>query len=108
VHFVLFYHKKSKGLVFFLHYVIWLIIQLLILVIIVLLLPETIKNKIWLGHSASMIMLALIASFSMRKIWEFTTQIGESIRDTLRVQARSLRRIRYFYNHSLSCPYDLN
>jgi len=81
--------KDKQGIRFFLHYVIWLIIQLLILVIIVLLLPETIKNKIWLGHSTSLIMLALIASFTMRKIWEFTTQIGESIRDTLRVQVRS-------------------
>jgi len=81
--------KEKQGTSFFLHYVIWLMIQLLILVTIVLLLPETIKNKIWVGHSDSLIMLALIASFSMIKIWQFSTQIGESIRDTLRVQARN-------------------
>jgi O-antigen/teichoic acid export membrane protein len=82
--------KEKQGVSFYLYYGTWLIIQLLVLVSIVLLLPDIIKDKLWLGHSRGLILWALIASFSMRKIWQFSSQIGESIRDTVRVQIRNL------------------
>ena len=65
-------------------------IQFFLLVLLVFILPDPIKNKIWLGHSNKLIYLALFTSFSMKKIWEFISQIGESMRDTMGIQVRNL------------------
>ena len=82
--------KEKQQIHFYLYYLFWIIIQLFLLILLVFLLPESIRNKIWLGHSNKLIYLALFASFSMNKIWQFVGQIGESMRDTIGIQVRNL------------------
>lgn len=82
--------KKERSSKFYLYYAVWTLVQLLILLLFVFFLPDDILDRIWLGHSKNLVLLALIASFTMNMIWKLSGQIGESIRDTLGVQARNL------------------
>ena len=82
--------KKARDLSFHIYYFIWCLVQFLFLLIIVKYLPQNIKDEIWLGNSDQLIILSLCAGFSMRKLWQISTQIGESIRDTFRLQIRNL------------------
>jgi O-antigen/teichoic acid export membrane protein len=88
--FYTFISQKKRGLSFFFYYTVWISIQFSILLLIVLFLPVPLKEKIWLGHTRSLILFALFTSFSMNQIWNFWGQIGESIRDTIGVQVRNL------------------
>jgi O-antigen/teichoic acid export membrane protein len=88
--FYTFISQKRRGLSFFFYYTVWISIQFSILLLLVLFLPIPLKEKIWLGHTRSLILFALFASFSMNQIWNFWGQIGESIRDTIGVQVRNL------------------
>jgi O-antigen/teichoic acid export membrane protein len=88
--FYTFISQKQRGWKFFLYYAVWVLFQLLILLVLVLFLPDSIRQKIWLGHPFELILLALVASFTMNQIWAFVGQIGESIRDTVGVQIRNL------------------
>ena len=65
-------------------------VQLTILCVAVLLVPGGVFNKIWLNHSRQIVLLALLASFSINQIWKLTSQIGESIRETVSVHIRNL------------------
>tara|TARA_B100000519_G_scaffold203116_1_gene224197 strand:+ start:1960 stop:3489 length:1530 start_codon:yes stop_codon:yes gene_type:complete len=82
--------KKERSRKFYFYYAIWACIQFLILLLFLFLLPDNILDRIWLGHSKNLVLLALVASFSMNMIWKLSGQIGESIRDTFGVQARNL------------------
>lgn len=82
--------QRQRGRKFFLFYACWVLFQLLILLLLVLFLPDSIRQKIWLGHPFGLVILALVASFTMNQLWKFVTQIGESIRDTVGVQVRNL------------------
>ena len=88
--FYTFISQKPRGKKFFVYYASWVMSQLVILFLIVLLLPDSIREKIWIGHSFELILLGLIVNFSMNKLWGFWAQIGESIRDTVVVQIRNL------------------
>lgn len=84
--FYTFISQTRRGQKFYFYYFIWLMIQFLIPFLLVLLLPEQLKQKIWLGHSKGLILLALFAAFSTGQMWKFVRQIGESLRDTVNVQ----------------------
>jgi O-antigen/teichoic acid export membrane protein len=88
--FYTFLSQKGRGGKFLFYYAVWIMIQLVILLGFVLVLPSSLKQGIWLGQNSNLILLALLASFSMNQIWTFTGQVGESIRDTLGVQMRNL------------------
>lgn len=88
--FYTFVSQRQRGRKFFFYYGSWVLAQLLIILLIVLFLPDSIREKIWLGHPFSLILLALFTSFTMNQLWRFTAQIGESIRDTVGVQIRNL------------------
>jgi len=82
--------QRQRGKRFFSYYAGWLLFQLLILLLFVLFLPVSLRQKIWLGHSEALILLALFSTFVTNQLWQFVTQIGESIRDTVAVQIRNL------------------
>lgn len=82
--------KRQRGRKFFVYYAVWMLFQLFVLLLLVLCLPISFRQKIWFGHPVALILLALFASFAMKQLWEFTAQIGESIRDTVSVQIRNL------------------
>lgn len=88
--FYTFISQRQRGKKFFLYYVCWILFQLLILLLLVLFLPDSIRQKIWLGHPFGLVLLALLASFAMNQLWRLAAQIGESIRDTVGVQIRNL------------------
>jgi len=88
--FYTFISQAKRGLKFYFYYFCWFIIQFSIPLFLVLLLPEPLKQKIWLGHSKGLILLALFASFSVNQMWRFAKQVGESLRDTINIQIRSV------------------
>ena len=90
--FYTFISQRQRGRKFFLYYGSWVLFQLLIILLLVLFLPDSIRQKIWLGHSFGLVILALLTSFAMNQIWRFAAQIGESTRDTVGVQIRNLAR----------------
>jgi O-antigen/teichoic acid export membrane protein len=87
--FYTFISQAKRGLKFYFYYFVWLMIQFSIPFFLVLLLPGPLKQKIWLGHSRELILLALFVSFSTEQMWKFVTQVGESLRDTISVQIRN-------------------
>ena len=88
--FYTFISQRHRGRRFFIYYGIWVFVQLLILLLLVLFLPDSIRQKIWLGHPFGLVFLALLASFAMNQLWRFAAQIGESMRDTVGIQVRNL------------------
>ena len=82
--------QKQRGKKFFVYYAVWVLFQLFVLLLLVLCLPISFRQKIWFEHPVALILLALLASFAMKRLWEFAAQIGESIRDTVSVQIRNL------------------
>ena len=88
--FYTFISQNSRGKRFYLYYGFWIVLRFCLLLIFVLLVPDNLREKIWLGQSKEFILLALLAIFSMNQIWQFAGQAGESIRDTVGVQLRNL------------------
>ena len=92
-----FISQRRRNGRFYFYYNLWLAIQFFsILVLIALIFPESLLNRIWLGHTKGVIILAFFASFMMNKIWPTITEAGESIRATVIVQ---------LHNIVLSCLY---
>jgi len=88
--FYTFISQSKRGLKFYFYYLFWLMIQFSIPLFLVLLLPGELKQKIWLGHPKGLILLALFASFTAEQMWKFAKQVGESLRDTVNVQIKSM------------------
>jgi O-antigen/teichoic acid export membrane protein len=88
--FYTFISQGSRGKRFYLYYVIWVFFRLSLLLLFVFLVPDDLREQLWLGHPKESILLALLAVFSMNQIWQFVGQVGESIRDTVGVQVRNL------------------
>lgn len=97
--FYTFLSQKKREKVFYVYYVLWLIVQFVLISLLVsVLFPETWRKAIWLGHTKGVIFLAFAASFTMTKIWQAVSQIGESVRETIIVQKYSLvLTIIYFF-----------
>jgi O-antigen/teichoic acid export membrane protein len=64
----------------------WLGVQFVVTAAAIMLFPGGVVRWIWLGHSRGMIMLAFLASFLQQQVWLTIGQIGESERNTVRVQ----------------------
>ena len=88
--FYTFISQTSRGGKFYLYYGFWVVIRVGLLLLFVLLLPDNLREKIWLGQSKELILFTLLAVFFMNQIWPFVGQVGESIRDTVGVQIRNL------------------
>ena len=65
----------------------WVAIQLLISILLVyFLLPDEIIERVWVGESRSILLLALVASFMQGTVWSLASQMAEANRETHRVQ----------------------
>lgn len=85
--FYTFISQRPRGRRFYLYYFGWLALQFVIPVLMVtVLMPEAMIAKIWLGHSRTIILLAFTAAFMQQQVWQTLSQIGESLRKTVRVQ----------------------
>jgi O-antigen/teichoic acid export membrane protein len=89
--FYTFISRQLRGRSFYFLYFCWLVLQFAATLLIVgALLPQGIVERIWLGHSREMILLALVASFMQQQVWTTITQLGESRRLTVKVQVLGL------------------
>lgn len=89
--FYTFLSRHTQGLRFYMSYFAWLALQFVVtLTFVVLIVPDAILEKIWLGHSRDIIVVAFMAVFMQQQIWQTVGQIGESMRKTLIVQALNL------------------
>ena len=85
--FYTFLSQKKHSPRFYLYYLLWIGIQFaLAFSFITFLCPSTWKDKIWLGHTKNVIILAFLASFMVNQIWSTIIHVGESIRATVIVQ----------------------
>ncbi|MBI4823527.1 MAG: lipopolysaccharide biosynthesis protein [Nitrospirae bacterium] len=97
--FYTFISKRKRASAFYLYYISWTALQFIIAVLLAtVLLPEVLRQKIWLGHETGLVLLSLLASFGMNQLWQSVSQAGESIRATIIVQT---------YNVVLSLVYVL-
>lgn len=85
--FYTFLSQRARGRTFCLLYFGWLLLQFAASVLFVAaVFPESMIDRIWLGHSREVVLLALVASFMQQQVWTTIVQLGESARLTVRVQ----------------------
>jgi O-antigen/teichoic acid export membrane protein len=89
--FYTFLSQRPRGRQFLLTYFLWLLAQFLIpLVLIGLLFPDAWIEHIWRGYDKLRVLEALVAVFLQQQLWQAITQIGESTRRNVSVQAMNL------------------
>ena len=82
--FYTFIAQRIRSRAYIVLYFVWLAIQFFVIVLfIVAILPSSLIDKIWLGHSIDIIVLAFIAMFLQQKVWTTVMQICESARLTI-------------------------
>lgn len=85
--FFTFISQKRRSFQFYGYYTVWVCLQAVFFVAVIwVVLPEAWVQRIWIGHGRSEILLSLAAMFSMHRIWQLSCFIGESIRETHKVQ----------------------
>ena len=78
-------NRRTKGFVFV--YLAWQGLQFILPVIAIgFLLPQQWIDLIWIGRDRSLVVAALAASFMQQQAWQSFMQIGDSLRQTHRVQ----------------------
>jgi O-antigen/teichoic acid export membrane protein len=89
--FYTFISRQPRGRTFYFLYFGWILLQFAVsLLMVAAVLPQGVIERIWLGHSREMILLALVASFMQQQVWMTITQLGESRRLTVKVQSLGL------------------
>ncbi len=85
--FYTFLSQYSRTTKFYLFYYSWLAIQFVtILVSISFILPDDILKILWVGQSRQIVAVSVAAVFMQKVIWPMVGQIGESSRQTFKVQ----------------------
>lgn len=83
--------RRSQGSRFYFFYFSWLALQfLLTLSLVALIIPDDLFERIWLGHSRVIVIIAFLATFMQQQAWQTVSQIGESKRMTVKVQLLNL------------------
>ena len=78
-------HRRSRR--FLLIYAGWMLVQFTIVVLVVgLLMPQSVLDRVWLGHQRRVLVLAFVATFVMGELWDMVTQMGEARRRTVLLQ----------------------
>jgi O-antigen/teichoic acid export membrane protein len=89
--FYTFLSRCSQGSTFFLTYLVWIGLQFAIsLLLVSWIIPDNLFQKIWLGHDRGVVLVALLAAFLLQQVWPSVTEIGESMRKTVKVQLLNL------------------
>jgi O-antigen/teichoic acid export membrane protein len=85
--FYTFLSQSSRTLSFYLFYYAWLLIQLaLSLLIVLIIISDEIVEDIWIGQTREIVAVTVVAVFMQRIVWPMVGQIGESSRQTAKVQ----------------------
>jgi O-antigen/teichoic acid export membrane protein len=89
--FYTFLSKHTQERRFYLSYFAWLGLQFAItLLTIALIIPDTMFDRVWLGHDRGIVIIAFLASFMQQQVWQTVGQIGESIRKTIKLQVMNI------------------
>lgn len=89
--FYTFLSRHAQGLRFYLSYISWLALQFMItLSFVALIIPPGIFERIWLGHDRKIVIIAYLAAFMQQQVWQTVSQIGESMRKTVKIQLLNL------------------
>ncbi|HZW26148.1 MAG TPA: lipopolysaccharide biosynthesis protein [Gallionella sp.] len=84
--FYTFLSRHTQGRRFYLVYFFWMALQFLITLVMVAVIPFGFFEKIWLGHNREIVIVAFLAVFVQQQILQTVSQIGESMRKTIKVQ----------------------
>lgn len=86
--FYTFLSRRAQGFRFYWYYFSWLALQFVTtLLLVALIIPDSIFERIWLGHNREIVIFAFFAAFMQQQVWQMVSQIGESKRKTVKVQA---------------------
>ncbi|MCG3110383.1 MAG: lipopolysaccharide biosynthesis protein [Candidatus Manganitrophus sp. SB1] len=89
--FYTFLSRHAQGPRFYLSYISWLALQFMIMLLLVaMIIPSSIFEKVWLGHNRTIVLIALLAAFMQQQVWQTVSQIGESMRKTIKIQLLNL------------------
>lgn len=89
--FYTFLSRHTHGSRFYWSYFSWVALQLVIMLLFVaLIIPDSIFERVWLGHNREIVIVACMASFMQQQVWQTVSQIGESLRKTIKVQLLNL------------------
>lgn len=89
--FFTFISQRQRGRRFYLLYAAWLAFQFLLSVLMVaIILPDSLIARVWLGNAREIILVALVAAFMQQQVWLTISQLGESTRQTVKVQGMGL------------------
>lgn len=89
--FYTFIAQRSREHAFYLVYFAWLAAQFVITVlVVVVVLPDSMIDRIWLGHTRDVILLSFLASFMQQQVWATVIQVCEAARKTVMVQLTGL------------------
>ena len=85
--FFTFLSRRSRGILFYAAYYLWVGFQFSItLLSVAFILPDYLFQKIWLGNDRGIVIVSLFAVFMQQQVWQIVNQIGESMRKTIKVQ----------------------
>lgn len=89
--FYTFLSRHTQGRRFYSFYFSWLALQFVItLLFVALIIPNSIFERVWLGHNREIVAIAFLAAFMQQQVWQTVGQIGESMRKTVKVQLLNL------------------
>lgn len=89
--FYTFLSRHTQGGRFYSIYFSWLALQFVItLSFVALIIPDSIFERVWLGHNHEIVIIAFLAAFMQQQVWLTVGQIGESLRQTVKVQLLNL------------------
>lgn len=89
--FYTFISRRARGLVFLSAYAGWTAFQFLAMVVAVgVLFPQSLIERIWVGHGRGSVLLAFGVSYMMNQAWGTVSQLGEAGRKTVLVQAAAI------------------
>lgn len=89
--FYTFLSRHTQGRRFYVVYLIWTAFQFFItLALVAAIIPASLFEKVWLGHTREIVLIAFLATFMQQQILQTVSQIGESMRKTVKVQLLTL------------------
>jgi len=89
--FYTFLSRHTQGRRFYMVYLTWTALQFFItLALVAAIIPSSLFEKIWLGHTREIVLIAFLATFMQQQILQTVSQVGESMRKTVKVQLLTL------------------
>ncbi len=85
--FYTFISKRNRTIQFFFQYYLWLAVQFIVMLFFIsLLAPDEWLRELWQGQEKKLILLAFVAVYLQKQVWNMVGQLGESQRLTHLVQ----------------------